>query len=48
MLPKPYNNTFSGFGPKEAEFIARLSYENKRVVTIQEMTSSIENSSFTY
>ena len=30
-------NTISGFGPKEAEFVARLSYEKKTIVTAEEI-----------
>jgi predicted transcriptional regulator of viral defense system len=30
-------NTISGFGPKEAEFIARLSYEKKTIVAAEEI-----------
>ncbi|MFH1800861.1 MAG: type IV toxin-antitoxin system AbiEi family antitoxin [Candidatus Omnitrophota bacterium] len=30
-------NTFSGLGPKEAEFVARLSYEKKTIVTADEI-----------
>jgi len=30
-------NTISGFGPKEAEFVARLSYEKKTVVSAEEI-----------
>ena len=30
-------NTISGFGPKEAEFVARLSYEKKTVVSAKEI-----------
>ena len=30
-------NTFSGLGPKEAEFVARLSYEKKAILTADEI-----------
>ena len=30
-------NTVSGFGPKEAEFVARLSYEKKTVISAKEV-----------
>ncbi|MFH1260015.1 MAG: hypothetical protein ABII74_09480 [Elusimicrobiota bacterium] len=32
-------NTFIGLGPKEAEFVARLTYEKKTIISVREIDS---------